>query len=119
MPATGSTKANGVKINGICRWLDADAANLLRWGWSAPFRIARVGEASPSFYWVTADFQGERAVGLKLIKEELDGTAGKHYEVDAVRWTCTCQAFRFGKGLPCKHLSACKAGLRRLGLLRG
>ena len=41
-----------------------------------------------------------------VTKFEVFGNNGNKYIVDCVGevWSCTCKAYKFGKGKPCKHI---------------
>jgi hypothetical protein len=48
------------------------------------------------------------------VEETVSGSNGATYEVTLIRMNrgechCTCKAFKFGKGKPCKHIKAVQA----------
>lgn len=118
MPATLATpeaKLARKGRNGVCRWLDRDAAGLLVHDLRAPFLIRKHGE-QPGFYWVGCKFKGGRVVRVTLLKELPNGEAGPEYWVTlGGKPACTCKAGEHGK--VCKHVQSLKAALDRIGLL--
>lgn len=107
----GKTKPAPI-THGTCRWLTPDAKELLLSGMPAFLEICvqqKRGECKKAY--AVSPVEG----GWLMSEQTAGGEFKEGYWINAAFTSCSCPAAEWSHG-PCKHLSAAKAALRRIGM---